>query len=48
MTDCVLETQATFAEVETQLKELVKSGYAIVTNDMTSGIVVYEIPELEA
>ncbi|MFK8186227.1 MAG: TM2 domain-containing protein [Phormidesmis sp.] len=47
VTDCVLETQATFAEVEHQLKELVKSGYAVVTNDITSGVVVYEIPELE-
>lgn len=48
VTDCVLETQATIAEVEQQLKELVKSGYALVTNDMQSGVVVYEIPELEA
>ena len=46
VTDCVLETGATFAEVEYQLKELVKSGYAAVTNDVTSGVVVYEIPEL--
>jgi len=48
VTDCVLETQATFAEVESQLKALVQSGYAIVTNDITSGVVIYEIPELEA
>ena len=48
VTDCVLETQSTFAEVENQLKALVKSGYAVVTNDSTSGIVIYEIPELEA
>ncbi|MGB7085716.1 MAG: TM2 domain-containing protein [Phormidesmis sp.] len=48
VTDCVLETEATFAEVEAQLKELVKSGYAFVTNDVTSGVVVYEIPELES
>ncbi|MEM6451711.1 MAG: TM2 domain-containing protein [Cyanobacteria bacterium P01_D01_bin.105] len=47
VTDCVLETQSTFAEVESQLKALVKSGYAVVTNDEASGIVVYEIPELE-
>ncbi len=47
VTDCVLETQATIAEVEQQLKELVKSGYALVTNDANSGVVVYEIPELE-
>ena len=48
VTDCVLETGSTFAEVESQLKELVKSGYAAVTNDINSGIVVYEIPELES
>lgn len=48
VTDCVLETGSTFAEVEKQLKELVKSGYAAVTNDVVSGVVVYEIPELEA
>jgi hypothetical protein len=48
VTNCVLETEATFAEVEQQLKELVKSGYALVTNDIDSGIVVYGIPELEA
>lgn len=48
VTDCVLETQATFAEVEAQLRDLVKSGYAVVTNDISSGVVVYEIPELEA
>ena len=46
VTDCVLETQATFAEVEAQLKEMVKSGYAAVTNDAHTGVVIYEIPEL--
>ena len=48
VTDCVLQTGASFAEVETQLQDLVKSGYAHVTNDEHSGVVVYEIPELEA
>ena len=46
VTDAVLETEATFAEVEHELKELVKSGYAHVGNDAVSGVVVYEIPEL--
>lgn len=46
VTACVLETEATFAEVEHQLKELVKSGYALASNDLESGVVVYEIPEL--
>ena len=48
VTDCVLQTGASFAEIETQLQELVKSGYAQITNDERSGVVVYEIPELEA
>lgn len=48
VTDAVLETEATFAEVEHELKELVKSGYAHVGNDAVSGVVVYEIPELSA
>ena len=46
VTDCVLETGVAIAEIESQLKELVKSGYAHVTNDEHSGVVVYEIPEL--
>lgn len=46
VTDAVLETEAPFADVEHELKELVKSGYATVSNDVVSGVVVYEIPEL--
>lgn len=46
VTDCVLETGSTFAEVEAQLKSLVTSGYAAVTNDFETGILIYEIPEL--
>ena len=46
VTDCVLETEATFAQVEHELKELVKSGYAHVSNDAVTGVVIYEIPEL--
>ncbi|MEO0648819.1 MAG: NINE protein [Cyanobacteria bacterium J06650_10] len=46
VTDCVLETEAPFAQVEHELKELVKSGYAHVSNDAITGVVVYEIPEL--
>ena len=46
VTDAVLETEATFADVEHELKELVKSGYATVGNDAVSGVVFYEIPEL--
>lgn len=46
VTDAVLETEATFSEIETELKALVTSGYAHVGNDPVSGVVVYEIPEL--
>ena len=46
VTDCVLETEAPFADVEAQLRELVKSGYAHVSNDVETGVVIYEIPEL--
>jgi len=46
VTDCVLETEATFADVEKSLTALVKSGYAHVTNDDKTGVVIYEIPEL--
>lgn len=46
VTDCVLETEAPFAEVEQELTTLVKSGYAHVSNDPVTGVVVYEIPEL--
>ena len=48
VTDCVLETGANFDEVESQLRALVKSGYAHATNDINTGVVVYEIPELES
>ncbi|MEL6161433.1 MAG: TM2 domain-containing protein [Cyanobacteria bacterium J06623_5] len=48
VTDCVLETGAAFDVIEEQLKELVKSGYAHVGNDVVSGVVIYEIPELAA
>lgn len=48
VTDAVLATEAPFSEVEHELKELVKSGYAHVSNDAVSGVVVYEIPELVA
>ena len=46
VTRAVLETDESFEAVEQQLKQMVKSGYADVTNDPQSGVVVYEFPEL--
>ena len=48
VTRAVLETDESFEAVEQQLKQMVKSGYADVTNDPKSGVVVYEFPELMA
>ncbi len=48
VTRAVIETDDSFEAVEQQLKQMVKSGYADVTNDPKSGVVVYEFPELMA
>ncbi|MFE4107686.1 TM2 domain-containing protein [Almyronema epifaneia] len=42
----VLATGADFGEVESALKNLMKSGYAHIDNDPDSGVVVYSIPGL--
>lgn len=46
VTQGVLATEAGFAEVETALKELVRTGYVDVCNDPDSGVVTYEFREL--
>lgn len=46
VTQGVLATEAGFAEVETALKELVRSGYVDVCNDPDSGVVTYDFREL--
>lgn len=46
VTQGVIATGAGFAEVELTLKEMVKAGYVDVSNDLESGIIVYEFREL--
>jgi TM2 domain-containing membrane protein YozV len=46
VTQGVMDTGASFAQVETTLKEMVKSGYVKVDNHPLSGVVVYEFIEL--
>lgn len=42
----VMDTGATFAEVETALKQMLKSGYVSVDNHPDTGVVIYEFTEL--
>jgi len=42
----VLETGASFAEVERVLRAMLQSGYVYVDNDPTTGVVVYIFKEL--
>ena len=46
VTQAVMETGKSFETIETELKSMVKSGYADVTNRPGSGVVIYEFPEL--
>ena len=46
VTQGVMDTEASFAEVEAVLKEMVKSGYVRVDNHPLTGVVVYEFLEL--
>ncbi|NEP57457.1 MAG: hypothetical protein F6K31_10590, partial [Symploca sp. SIO2G7] len=46
VTQGVLDTSASFAEVEATLKEMVNNGYVSVDNHPVSGIVVYKFVEL--
>lgn len=46
VTQAVMETGQSFEAIENELKTMVKSGYADVTNRPGSGVVVYEFPEL--
>lgn len=46
VTQGVMETGASFAEVEAVLKQMVKSGYVRVDNHPDTGIVIYEFLEL--
>ncbi len=42
VTQGVMETGASFSDVEMTLKEMVRSGYVQVSNDPETGVVVYE------
>ncbi len=46
VTQGVKATGASFAEVETALKEMLKSGYVKIDNDPISGAVTYDFHEL--
>ncbi|HEY9909190.1 MAG TPA: NINE protein [Thermosynechococcaceae cyanobacterium] len=46
VTQGVIGTGAGFAEVESVLKEMVRTGYVDIANDPESGVVVYEFKEL--
>jgi len=46
VTQGVLDTSASFTEVEATLKEMVNNGYVYVDNHPISGIVVYKFIEL--
>lgn len=46
VTQGVMETGASFTEVEAALKEMLKSGYVTVDNDSMTGAVTYHFHEL--
>lgn len=46
VTQAVIDTEASFAEVETTLKEMLKTGYVEINNHPDSGVVVYDFLEL--
>ena len=46
VTQGVMETGASFADVETALVYMVKAGYADITNNPETGVVTYEFREL--
>ncbi|GAB1541011.1 hypothetical protein NUACC21_36800 [Scytonema sp. NUACC21] len=46
VTQGVMETGASFSEVEATLKEMLKSGYVTIDNDPVTGAVTYDFHEL--
>lgn len=46
VTQGVLATEGSFAEVEAILREMVESGYVDVTNDLATGVIIYDFKEL--
>ncbi|MBW4576118.1 MAG: NINE protein [Aphanothece sp. CMT-3BRIN-NPC111] len=48
VTQAVLDTGASFTEVETTFKEMLKSGYVCVDNHPLTGVVIYDFIELSS
>ncbi len=46
VTQAVMDTEANFGDVETALRDLVKTGYVDVYNDPETGVVLYHFREL--
>lgn len=46
VTQAVMDTEASFSEVEATLRELVKTGYVDIYNDPNTGVVTYDFREL--
>ncbi|MBW4494773.1 MAG: TM2 domain-containing protein [Oscillatoria princeps RMCB-10] len=46
VTQAVMDTEASFAEVEAVLKEMVKTDYVSAENDYLTGVVMYRFNEL--
>ncbi len=46
VTQAVMDTGASFAEVETTLREMLKTGYVAIDNHPDSGVVIYHFLEL--
>ncbi|MGG6294794.1 TM2 domain-containing protein [Leptolyngbya sp. AN02str] len=47
VTEAVMETQLTFARVESLLKEMLRLGYVGIDNDHRTGVVIYRFYELQ-
>ena len=48
VTQAVMDTGASFAEVETTLREMLKTGYIAIENHPDSGVVIYHLLELSS
>ena len=46
VTQAVIDTEASFAEVEATLKEMLKTGYVAIDNHPDTGVVIYHFLEL--
>ena len=46
MTQAVMATGASFAQVEAAMQEILRLGYASITNDPETGVVLYHFHEL--